>query len=74
MRASLALLPYQHMHARCDCATQVRTGGLSELGALRAADVAGPLLLDIDLDYWGGTLLVQLNSYSRLAATGAVRC
>jgi len=32
----------------------VRTGGLAELGALRAADVAGPLLLDIDLDYWGG--------------------
>jgi len=32
----------------------VRTGGLAELGTLRAADVAGPLLLDIDLDYWGG--------------------
>jgi len=32
----------------------VRIGGLAELGALRAADVAGPLLLDIDLDYWGG--------------------
>ena len=63
MRASLACSPINTCTPAVTFATQVRTGGLAELGALRAADVAGPLLLDIDLDYWGGTLLVRLAGW-----------
>ncbi len=66
----------------------MRTGGLAELSTLSAPDVAGPLLLDIDLDYWGGAAGPQrpaweapgvavCGDYLRLcgaAAWGDARC
>ena len=51
-------------------ALAVRVSGLHELAKASAADIRGPLLLDIDLDFWGGAAGPQMPTWE-LASLGA---
>ena len=44
-------------------ALAVRVSGLHELAAASTADIRGPLLLDIDLDFWGGAAGPQMPTW-----------